>query len=246
MRHRRSSTHIPGTVFTAGDNAYVYGTLRRIRTTVTTYLGSSSRPNPPCPRQPRVPHAWCRRLQGAISAVIAMPRGNNLVRLRPRRLAHLRARLRVSRVGWLRFDLRAGSWLTADLARHPRRCVAAIWHVPLFSSGSHGSDPRMSWAWRTLDVAGAELVISGHEHDYERFSRQHSDGSASSNGMREFIVGPAAPSCDHSVARAQQPRPLEREPRRPGPDPPPGRATAGGSSLSPVPPSADSGTTACS
>jgi hypothetical protein len=82
-----------------------------------------------------------------------------------------------------------GRWLTTDLARHPRRCVAAIWHRPRFSSGSHGSDVRTSWMWRTLDAAGAEVVISGHEHDYERFARMHADGSAASSGMRQFVVG---------------------------------------------------------
>jgi hypothetical protein len=82
-----------------------------------------------------------------------------------------------------------GRWLTSDLARHPRRCVAAIWHRPRFSSGSHGSDVRTSWMWLTLDAAGAEVVVSGHEHDYERFARMHADGSAASSGMRQFVVG---------------------------------------------------------
>jgi hypothetical protein len=47
----------------------------------------------------------------------------------------------------------------------------------------------MAWIWRTLDSAGAEVVVSGHEHDYERFSRMHSDGTAATNGVRELVVG---------------------------------------------------------
>lgn len=82
-----------------------------------------------------------------------------------------------------------GRWLAADLARHPRRCVAAIWHRPLFSSGLIGGHARMAWMWRTLDAAGAEVVVSGHDHDYERFARKHADGTRAASGMRQFVVG---------------------------------------------------------
>ena len=82
-----------------------------------------------------------------------------------------------------------GRWLVDDLARHPRRCVAAIWHRPLFSSGLHRGDKRLTWMWQTLDAAGAELVVSGHEHDYERFARMHSDRMVASGGVRQFVVG---------------------------------------------------------
>jgi hypothetical protein len=43
--------------------------------------------------------------------------------------------------------------------------------------------------WRTLDAAGAEVVVAGHDHDYERFARMHSDGTAAADGVREFVVG---------------------------------------------------------
>jgi len=80
-------------------------------------------------------------------------------------------------------------WLTADLAAHPRACVAAIWHHPLFSSGFHGSDSTTLPFWRVLDAAGADLVINGHDHDYERFAPQTPDGTADAGGIREFVVG---------------------------------------------------------
>jgi len=82
-----------------------------------------------------------------------------------------------------------GRWLTADLASHPRLCVAAIWHVPLFTSAIRRGDTRMRWVWQTLDTAGAEVVITGHSHHYERFALQSSNGSSSAAGMRQFIVG---------------------------------------------------------
>jgi len=80
-------------------------------------------------------------------------------------------------------------WLTADLAAHPRACVAAIWHHPLFSSGVHGNDATTQPFWQVLSAAGADLVINGHDHDYERFAPQRPDGTADPNGIREFVVG---------------------------------------------------------
>ncbi len=86
-------------------------------------------------------------------------------------------------------DSAQGRWLRADLAAHPRTCVAAIWHHPLFSSGEHGNSPTSRRLWRPLAAAGADLVLNGHDHDYERFAPQTADGAASADGMREFVVG---------------------------------------------------------
>jgi 3',5'-cyclic AMP phosphodiesterase CpdA len=81
-------------------------------------------------------------------------------------------------------------WLRADLAAHPARCTLAFWHHPLYSSGGHGSIPRMRDAWRLLMDAGAELVLSGHDHDYERFAPQDADGHLDrAHGLRQFVAG---------------------------------------------------------
>jgi 3',5'-cyclic AMP phosphodiesterase CpdA len=81
-------------------------------------------------------------------------------------------------------------WLRADLAAHPARCTLAYWHHPLYSSGGHGSIPKMRDAWQLLYAAGAELVLSGHDHDYERFAPQDADGRLDpTHGIRQFVVG---------------------------------------------------------
>jgi hypothetical protein len=80
-------------------------------------------------------------------------------------------------------------WLQADLAANPRACVAAVWHQPLFSSGEHGPSASVRTLWRTLDEAGADVVLNGHDHDYERFAAQDADGQADPAGMVEFVVG---------------------------------------------------------
>jgi acid phosphatase type 7 len=82
------------------------------------------------------------------------------------------------------------AWLRADLAAHPARCTLAYWHHPLYSSGGHGSIAKMHDAWTLLQQAGAALVLSGHDHDYERFAPQDADGHLdTAHGIRQFVVG---------------------------------------------------------
>jgi hypothetical protein len=83
------------------------------------------------------------------------------------------------------------TWLKLDLAANPSSCTLAYWHHPVFSSGSeHGNDPRMIPSWDALYAAGADVVLSGHDHDYERFAPQTSSGVGDpAQGIREFVVG---------------------------------------------------------
>jgi hypothetical protein len=80
-------------------------------------------------------------------------------------------------------------WLRADLAAHPAACTLAYWHHPRYSSGHDGSHATLSAFWTALHQAGAELVLSGHSHDYERFAPKDGQGKASPTGMRQFVVG---------------------------------------------------------
>ena len=82
------------------------------------------------------------------------------------------------------------TWLKSDLAAHPAQCILAYWHEPRFSSGAeHGSDSSFDPFWRDLYAAGADIVLNGHDHDYERFAPQNPSGAADSKGIREFVVG---------------------------------------------------------
>jgi calcineurin-like phosphoesterase family protein len=82
-------------------------------------------------------------------------------------------------------------WLRQDLADHPTTCTLAFWHHPLFSSGPHGRGIDSTRPlFRALYYHGADLVLTGHDHDYERFAPQNPDGGLDrSRGIREFIVG---------------------------------------------------------
>ncbi|MGW4691433.1 discoidin domain-containing protein [Kitasatospora cineracea] len=80
-------------------------------------------------------------------------------------------------------------WLKADLAANSKKCVAAYWHHPLYSSGGHGNDPVSKPVWKILYAAGADLVLNGHDHHYERFAPQDPDGKATADGMVEIVGG---------------------------------------------------------
>ena len=118
--------------------------------------------------------------------------------------AAARAILRLSSDAWYSYDLgawhvvvlnsncaavggcHAGSrqwqWLRGDLRRHRTTlCTLAYWHHPRFSSGEYGSDVAFSAFWSLLAAARADVVLAGHDHDYERF--------APVAGIRSFVVG---------------------------------------------------------
>ncbi len=78
------------------------------------------------------------------------------------------------------------TWLKADLAAHPA-CTLAYWHIPRFSSGQHGNNSAYSAFWNDLYAANADIVLNGHDHDYERFAKQ--SPAALPGGIREFVVG---------------------------------------------------------
>jgi hypothetical protein len=82
------------------------------------------------------------------------------------------------------------NWLMADLAAEPHRCVMAIWHRPVFSTGAHGGSARMDEVFKLLYDAGAEIVINGHDHGYQRFAPADSTGTPdAATGIREFVAG---------------------------------------------------------
>lgn len=82
------------------------------------------------------------------------------------------------------------SWLQADLSAHPTPCALVIAHRPRFSSGNTGSSPGMGAVFQTLYDHGVELLISGNDHDYERFAPQAPDQTLdSAAGVVQLVVG---------------------------------------------------------
>ena len=74
-----------------------------------------------------------------------------------------------------------GKWLAADLEASSAKCKLAFWHHPRWSSGQHGSQPQVEQLWAAAARGGVDVVLGGHDHNYERF--------APIDGIRQFVVG---------------------------------------------------------
>ena len=95
-----------------------------------------------------------------------------------------------SQVGGCAAGSRQLAWLTADLAANPARCTLAAFHHPRFTSGTAGNNTAVSPLWQALYNAGADVILNGHAHDYERFAPQNPSGALdNARGIREFVVG---------------------------------------------------------
>ena len=171
---------ISGTVFTAGDNAYDSGSTSEYANCYDPTWGRSKTRTKPVPGN----HEY-----GTSGASGYFQYFNNIpayyaYNLGAWRIYALNSEIDTSASG------AQGSWLQSDLAANPKTCVLAYWHKPRWSSGNtHGSDSGMQALWQILYNAGAEVVINGHEHNYERFAQMNATGSTVSQGLREFVVG---------------------------------------------------------
>ena len=81
-------------------------------------------------------------------------------------------------------------WLEADLAASTANCTAAIWHHARWSTGNHGNHGSVAPFVELLYAHGAELLIAGHDHSYERIGPRRPDGTPDAAfGLRSFVVG---------------------------------------------------------
>ena len=80
-------------------------------------------------------------------------------------------------------------WLAADLDAHPRRCSLVVTHHPRWSSGEHGSNAFVSRFYRIAYNHHVDVMLSGHDHHYERFVPKRPDGTRSARGVVQFVSG---------------------------------------------------------
>lgn len=81
-------------------------------------------------------------------------------------------------------------WLRADLAASDHLCTITLMHTPRFSSGVRGDASWLVPLWNALYESGVEMVLSGDDHDYERFAPQDPNGAFDRSwGIRQFVVG---------------------------------------------------------
>jgi alkaline phosphatase len=184
----------PGIVMTAGDNVYPSGTLRQFRRCYHPTWGRFLQRTRPAPGN----HDWetkgaagyfryfGRRAGPAGRGYYSFKTGGWRVYV-----------LDTTRCLWAPGDRsscgrgsRQYRWLARHLAAHPSRCTLVVAHHPRFSSGVGGNHRAVAPLLWQLYRAGAELVINGHDHSYERFAPARPDGRTDRrHGLRQIVVG---------------------------------------------------------
>src|SRR6266705_1138966 len=178
--------NIAGTVFTAGDNAYSNGTASEYASCYDPSWGRHKARTRPAPGNHDYGTSGATGYYNYFGA-LAGPAGLGYYSydLGAWHIVSLNSNVSMS----------AGSgqetWLRADLVASTKTCTVAYWHHPRFSSGSsHGSSTMSADVFQALYDAGAEIVIVGHDHEYERFGPQAPNAVADPvRGIREFVVG---------------------------------------------------------
>jgi hypothetical protein len=81
-------------------------------------------------------------------------------------------------------------WIRSELTANTSRCALAYFHHPLYSSGPNGDNARLAGLWQLLYDMGVDVILSGHEHLYERYGPMTPDGQRNdAKGIRQFVVG---------------------------------------------------------
>lgn len=171
---------IPGTIFTTGDNAYDSGTMDEFLTCYDPTWGRHKDRTKPVPGN----HDYLTSGAAAYFQYFNNVPPYYVFNLGSWRIYALNSEIDISE------NSPQMAWLRNDLATNPTQCVLAYWHEPRWSSGvHHGSSKDFQAVWQILYQAGAELVLNGHEHQYERFAEMNAEGAAASPGLREIVVG---------------------------------------------------------
>jgi hypothetical protein len=196
--------NIPGSVFTLGDNAYPDGSLDNYLSCFEPTWGKQRARMHATPgnHEYHVPHAGAyfayfgktvgEPFQGRYSYdvgrwhVVSL-NSNCVDGVQPN---DIDVAVTSRDFGGCGPDSPQAKWLRADLAAHPTACTIAMWHHPRFSSGYQNNFDGLAALWSILVEHGVDIVLSGHDHDYERFAPQLADGTLDeARGVREFVVG---------------------------------------------------------
>ncbi len=181
---------IPGTVFTAGDNAYESGTAEEFAKCYDPTWGRFKDRTRPAAGNHDYETRDAADYKAYFGAAATNDKGKTWYsyELGTWHIIVLDSNCRA--VGGCDAASEQGKWLADDLAASNASCTLAIWHHPRFSSGEHGNDPTVGPFWQALYAAGADVIVNGHDHDYERFAGQNPDGVKDpGRGIREFVVG---------------------------------------------------------
>jgi hypothetical protein len=181
-----------GTIFTTGDNAYENGTEREYRDCYAATWGRHLGRTRPTPGN----HEYNTPGGAGYYAYFGSAAGSNglgyyAYDIGGWHILSLNSNISAS-TGSMQYE-----WVRGDLAANTTKCSAAYWHHPVFSSGEHGNTSTMRAILRLLFDNGVEVIINGHDHEYERFGLQNPDGQPDpARGFRQFVVGTGGKGLD--------------------------------------------------
>jgi hypothetical protein len=176
---------IAGTVFTTGDNAYDDGTNSNFSQCYESSWGRHKARTRPSPGNHDY-HTSGAAGYYAYYGVNAGPAGQGYYSfdLGDWHIVSLNSNISMSAAS------PQVTWLMADLAGSAKRCTLAYWHHPRFSSGTHGSSTSPQPLWQALYDAGADVIVQGHDHNYQRFAPLTPSGVPDPvNGIRSWVAG---------------------------------------------------------
>ncbi|MBE0615863.1 MAG: metallophosphoesterase [Burkholderiales bacterium] len=200
-------------VFTTGDNTYQDGTWEQFANCYARSWGRQGikARTLPAPgnhdygssRKPHEASAYFRYFGAAAANADTAGKGYYSLDLGSWHIVSLNSdiEMRLARDGALSPEARTAlaaevarqrAWLAADLAAARRRetkCILGIWHHPRYTNALRGDNDTMAGLWKLMSAAGADLLITGHEHIYENFAPRNAGGVPDPEGMREFVVG---------------------------------------------------------
>ena len=183
--------NIDGTVFTLGDNAYPRGSAANFADCYEPTWGREKHRTKPVPGNNDYVEAGAAGYFDYFGSAAGDPgKGYYSYDLGQWHLVALNSNC--EQVGGCIATSAQVRWLEDDLAANEYKdCTLAYFHHPLFSSGGiHGNTPEMKPIWEALYAAGADVVLSAHEHNYQRFAPQDPSGTRESEqGIRAFVVG---------------------------------------------------------
>jgi acid phosphatase type 7 len=182
---------IAGTVYLLGDNVYDSGTATEYTNCYAPSWGRHKARTRPTPGNHEYNTANATGYYGYFGSAAGDPsKGYYSYDLGAWHIIVLNSNSSCSTISCA-LDSAQDLWLRADLAAHSNVCTLAYWHHPRFNSGAaHGNNTAVANFWNALYAYGADVVLNGHEHIYERFAPQRPDAVADAvNGIRQFTVG---------------------------------------------------------
>jgi hypothetical protein len=181
--------HLPGIVAALGDTVYDSGTAHEFAQCYDPTWGRHKRRTRPAVGNHEYLTSGAAGYFGYFGAAAGDPtQGYYSYELSAWHIVVLNSNC--SKVGGCHQGSPQEQWLREDLAANPTACTLAYWHHPRFSFGKYDDNEATRRLWQVLTEHGAEVVLTGHDHNYQRYAPQNADGTRDdARGIRQFVVG---------------------------------------------------------